>query len=99
KFLCQLDLGFRFQQGTSCMAKKLTEFTRRQATLSFSNVARDRQSRTPQLASQTVKFLSWEILRCGVNIANKIHCLLPSNQISVRLSHSVLRCSGPNCKP
>src|SRR5580704_13739429 len=89
--VCQVlsddQLRFDFHQRSSSSSQKEIEFVPGEARLAFGNVGWNCHRRSPQLTSKRVCFVTRKTFGRPVNVHDKIHGLLPCNQLPVRLPH------------
>ena len=80
-----LELGVR----ATGLAEKLPKFAPRQPSLALCDVAWDGNSRSPDLRCQTLQLLSGEALRQAIDVRDQSNRLLPNQEITIVLSHSI----------
>ena len=83
KVLGDHQLGFNLDQRPSRSSQKIMEFIGREARLPFGNVRWNSNRRSPQLAGQPIKFVPRKCFAGAVNVHDKIHRLLPGDQVPV----------------
>ena len=85
------NLGFYLQQRAARLDHEVSDITRRESSLAFRDVTGDGDSSATKLGSQPVTLLWRKALGGAIDLYNKLHCFLPSNEISIVFCHGRLR--------
>jgi len=90
KVMSDIQLSLEFQERSACLPKELAKFSPREATLTFGNVGRNRNSCPAHLRGQPEAFGSWKDLSFGINQFGQDFRFLPSNEVAICSTQSHL---------
>src|SRR5690348_4646226 len=94
KSTSNFQLCLHFKQRTSGLRYEAVEVWTRCSSMAFSQIAGHRHGRAAQLACQSVDLILREASTCSVNVSDKLHRLLPCDQITVSAHFVSPRLSG-----